>query len=328
MQDAVGVSMNQPGLNAEDAPLWIIDSLAALGVRHVRLALPWNTIEPSQGRFDWSRSDRVLRAAIEARMEVTAYLAHTPGWASSTRTGVRGADTTKAMPPDSSAWVDFVRAALSHYDGFVRSWEIWNEPSWGYLRSGARTRTCSEGNWCGTAAEYARLFASSAAVIRATDPTLQVAIGGLVLNARGFVFFREVMRSLPDSLLPDVISFHHYGSTAELVEKVDAIRSVIEGRRRPAALWLTETGHGDAAAPLSLRGYASPSGQARYLRETLVTAHDVGVDRVYWFKGFDTEGANPRFAHHGLFDASLRPKQVVGELAHAIRTCDTRLLRE
>ncbi len=93
-----------------------------------RLPLSWSTAEPSQGEFDFSQTDPVYCAAVEAGIQPVMVLSDSPAWA---------ADTSRPCP-DSCVWPPtqehdadlqrFAEAAAIRYP-HAAAIEAWNEPN-------------------------------------------------------------------------------------------------------------------------------------------------------------------------------------------------------
>jgi polysaccharide biosynthesis protein PslG len=94
--------------------------LDRLGLEVVRITLPWHRTEWVQGRYDWRRSDRLLRALDARGLDPVVTLWGTPEWA-----GDGGPNSAPTNPDD---FASFTRAAAIRYP-FVRHWTIWNEPN-------------------------------------------------------------------------------------------------------------------------------------------------------------------------------------------------------
>lgn len=135
------------------------------GFLWVKQRFEWQNIErDGKGRFEWSESDRVVKAIDEAGLKIVARLDGLPGWA-------RAVPIYPMIgPPDRlSDWSDFVAALASRYKGRIKAYEIWNEPNL------AR-------EWGGSppdAVEYAALLKASYGAIKRGDPQALVITAGL-----------------------------------------------------------------------------------------------------------------------------------------------------
>ncbi len=95
-------------------------ALERLGLDVVRVTLHWNRIETERGRFDWRRSDRLLRALDRRELDAVVTIWGTPDWA--------GAGPPNAAPTRGDDVFRFAYAAAARYP-FVRHWTMWNEPN-------------------------------------------------------------------------------------------------------------------------------------------------------------------------------------------------------
>jgi hypothetical protein len=112
--------------------------MARSGVESVRTTVSWARIEPSQGVYDWARTDALVRSAANHRLELLANVLDTPQWAKG-----RGVPRyPSGTPPKSSqVYAGFVRQLVLRYGPQgtfwaanptvprvpIRQWQIWNE---------------------------------------------------------------------------------------------------------------------------------------------------------------------------------------------------------
>jgi polysaccharide biosynthesis protein PslG len=97
-----------------------VAELERLGLDVVRVTLQWHRTELQPGRYDWRRSDRLLRALRARGLDPVVTLWGTPEWA--------GDGPPNAPPAYGSDFGSFARAAATRYP-FVRHWTMWNEPN-------------------------------------------------------------------------------------------------------------------------------------------------------------------------------------------------------
>ena len=86
----------------------------------MRVTLQWHRTELQPGRYDWRRSDRLLRALRARGLDPVVTLWGTPEWA--------GDGPPNAPPAYGSDFESFARAVATRYP-FVRHWTMWNEPN-------------------------------------------------------------------------------------------------------------------------------------------------------------------------------------------------------
>ncbi len=133
-----------------------------MGFRWVKQIFGWRDIELSKGEFDWSRTDRIVKQAAKAGVQLLIRIDHQPEWA---RAGCR----LMGPPERAQDLADFVTAVATRYRGLIGAYQIWNEPNL------AR-------EWCDRSPEparYAELLQVSYAAIKAVDPRALVISAGL-----------------------------------------------------------------------------------------------------------------------------------------------------
>jgi hypothetical protein len=144
------------------------------GFRWQKSLFQWREIEgAAKGKFDWSDSDRIVRASNAAGLKIIARLDFEPMWAR--------ADHAHNGPPDKyQDYWDFVSAFVSRYRdgspiGQVQAIEVWNEPNldreWGDQQINQAS-----------AADYVRLLGGAYQAAHAADPSIVVLTAGLSPN--------------------------------------------------------------------------------------------------------------------------------------------------
>jgi hypothetical protein len=141
------------------------------GFRWQKTLFQWRQIEGAcKGCFDWSESDRVVKASSQAGVKIIARLDFQPTWARR--------DGAANGPPDNyQDYADFVTAFVARYSatssiGRVQAVEIWNEVNldreWG-------NQTINKQQ----AADYVRLLGLAYQAAKAADPLVIVVTAGL-----------------------------------------------------------------------------------------------------------------------------------------------------
>ena len=98
-----------------------VAKLDRLGLDVVRVTINWYRAEPRLGRYQWGRSDRLLRALRGRGLRPVVTLWGTPGWAN-------GGGGPNVAPRKGADFQRFARAAALRYR-FVDRWIMWNEPN-------------------------------------------------------------------------------------------------------------------------------------------------------------------------------------------------------
>src|SRR2546425_453193 len=132
---------------------------------YVRIRAPWSLLEPKAGSYDWSEVDRIVEPYRAARFEVVLSL-----YGPNMTVDPSGDVPSPSRPDGLKSWLDFARAAVQHFKGRVRYYEIWDRPN--------RTP-----GWpLDRVAEFAYVVKRTSVVIRSADPDSQVVQGALALE--------------------------------------------------------------------------------------------------------------------------------------------------
>lgn len=295
--------------------------LARIGVDHTREGFEWRVLEPQRGRWDWGRSDQLMAAAAQARVEVLPILGSPPAWASN-----HPERSDRFPPANDSEFANFAKAVVNRYGQGGSFWtsvrpeltpmpvtavQIWNEPwsdtYWGPLPDPAG---------------YARLVRATGSAVHGAHPEIDVVISGDLLQTGGGGPIRywidEVLRADPNlGDYFDVYSVHPYPAGSPLTDNADGrwdfrrieiIRQTTVSRGVPKPIWITEIGW--TTAPNA--GGVSESTQATYTRQAITRAFDEWpyVKRFYLYS-YDRDSGNTtdREGYFGVRrqDGSFKP---------------------
>jgi hypothetical protein len=282
-----------------------LDTLDKLGVDVVRFSVRWNEVEPRQGRFNWPRTDQVLRGLQTRGILPLVTLVGVPGWAN-------GGRPPQYVPPRGKEFADFATKMARRYP-FVRYWTIWNEPN---------LRRWLEPNLPGTYVR--RLLNPAYKAIHAANRRAKVAGGvtGPRANVGGVppVEWLRGMRAAGAKL--DAYAHHPHPRSsnetptsggcsgarcktitlANLPLLIREVRRAWGGRVR---IWLTEWGY-QTNPPDRLLG-VSPRLQAQYIGEAGLRVYRARqVDMLIQFL-YQDEPQLERF-QSGLLTSAGRPK--------------------
>jgi len=283
-----------------------MSEMQSMGVTQVRLLLPWQSMEPTDGTYNWTQADQLLNTAAKYGIAVDADITSSPGWASS-------ASANGIIPnagPDASAdaaYAAFAAAVASRYTSKISAIEVWNEPN-GFT------------GWypAPSAANYTQLLKDAYTAIKAADPAITVVggvlgagvtVGSLTVNP---VTFLQQMYAAGAAGFFDALSFHPYddggtfssGTTTanSPIEELEALRALMNANGDAAKLiWATEYGESSADS-------GGQSQQAAYIQDFLTTWSSLsGVGPMFLYSLIDdVEGDNM-----GLFTDDWTPKAAV-----------------
>ena len=287
------------GLSPGDSPELVArrsrqrELLAASGVRMIRLDLPWATIEPARGQWEFQAIDPMIDAANALGLDVVALLAYGAPWAAA------GSNGNPMYPPDDPAdYAAYAEQVARHYAGRIHRFELWNEENagWRFFLPTAQ----------GDPARYADLMVAAAHAIHGVCADCTVLSGGLVFHealVNGAIeFAHDLQTARPDALAAvDVFAFHAYpvywprqppeadgDGERSLGGMAGDMRAVLDLHHAPALPL--------AATELGWPSYESvdEATQARFLARALLLGGSLGLDPVCWYNV--TDGPN-----HGTF---------------------------
>jgi hypothetical protein len=307
------------------------------GVGSVRIAVPWNSVQPTRnGIMDWSGVDRQLETAVLAGIEVLPNLSGVPSWTVPTivvpGTGGR-VKAPRSLPAQGVAargWSTFVSAAVTRYGPHgsfwlehpalpqrpIHTWQIWNEENFEYFV--ARPNP----------AEYGKLIKLSSNAIKGVDRGARIVLGGLFARpAEALLKRKPPLAYFASDFLDQMyertpgirskfqgVALHPYtGTYSRLVPYVEEIRTVLKANHDAGkGLWITELGW-SSKHPTPGNSFAKGvAGQKTQLQGafSLLRAKQRAwrVQRVYWFSIDDQPGSCNFCDGSGLFSEGFVPK--------------------
>lgn len=259
----------------------------------LRVDFNWLQIEPSQGTFDFALFDAIVDDAAASGLEVLAVLAYGPAWAS--QGDLMGDGSTNDVP-DSAAWAAFVSATVSHFQGRITHYELWNEPNLDVFFEGQP-------------ADYVGgLLLPGADAVHAACPECQVVAPGLATVGDEYDVWMDASLAAGKDVI-DIVSGHvyagfHSGTTSDnFFQKLEqhrvlyvgdtvvyegplALKEVMDAHGVTAPFWMTETGYeAPPGDPAELEA------QDDYVRHVL----EAQVARPWWtgtiwYEAFDNTG--------------------------------------
>ena len=333
----LGMAYGNTLLDSSDAELGeALDDAVDLGFTTVRVDLGWNDVQPaSPDRYEWTRTDRVVRAAQQRSLGLIMTVAYAPDWAR-----IPGCTEVTCPPARPESIAPFATAAAQRYrTSGVVAWEIWNEQN-------------TTGFWGPRVdpAAYTRLLVTAADAIHAADPGSTVLVGGLacVPTADGNLSqsdFLDRVGDLGGLRVVDGVAFHPYtypslpteslaagGPWSKIDQSADSLKAVL-GRHGAGSLpiWLTEFG-----APTGGPGASSDSAeedgadvthvteaqQARIATDAVTTVvADPSIAAMMWYSDRDLGDDNSiNLNSYGLRRADKAAKPAFDALRRAVGT--------
>jgi hypothetical protein len=258
-ENPFGIHISQSGfsmLQDDFAYLW--------GASWIRMFIRWPVTEPSQGHYDFSRSERIIRSYLSQKLKVVAVLGEdSPSWAGSPDTAYR------------EPWEQFVAHVTSHFSGWVRAWEMFNELDVKYQSALRKAEKDLD----------LELIKKSIDVTRQQDP------GALIVccSTGTSDWLAYDKRLLEEGLLgkADVVSLHPYRRVSpeakqgffSYPEELGALSSLLKSFDIERPLWSTEANWilGDKNGPYVTTPYLNEHTQAVYIVRTNLLSLSLGT---------------------------------------------------
>ena len=297
----VGISDNDMYFKSTD-PAEIatrLDAMQSLGVKNIRLAIPWATVETAPGQYDWTAIDNMVNAAAARGMGVLGVINTTPTWA-------RGTWTNVYAPPDNPATLgSFAGALAARYAGKVSAYEVWNEPNAAFAYQPGPDP-----------AGYTALLKAAYTAIKGADPQAQVigavvgatlSWGSLTLNPVDFV---QQMYAAGAKGYFDALSFHPYQWTLPFSSGGIVPNSPLDQANR---IFQLMQANGDGLKKIWSSEYGVPTGvpsvgnQASMINDFLTTWSNLsyaGPTFLYTLVDRDSSNTWDPEATFGLFTSS------------------------
>jgi hypothetical protein len=156
----------------EEVAIRDLQLICDAGFGWVKQRVAWRDVEGAgKGLFEWEWTDRIVRRAEEAGVDVLFRLDGEPAWA----VPARGVRSSNGPPEDPQDFGDFCHALAERYRGRVHAYEVWNEPNlareWGGFTPSPQ--------------EYVQLLRACYVGIKTADPGALVISAGLAPTGTG-----------------------------------------------------------------------------------------------------------------------------------------------
>jgi len=234
-----------------------MSDIRSIGVKYIRVNF-WfdNHFMASAGAAaDFARLDEVVEAAKAAGLEILGILGPAPTWLA-----------------NEPGWIkvytaDYVTPVVNRYKGYVRHWEVWNEPDESPM-------------FDGTADSYFELLKATSAVIRQADPGAKIvsaATVNIVSEGMAKLAWMERLVDLGLAQHADILNMHYYSDLD--VELGVSAKALADKARMP--VWVTETGK--IGQDLQMDYF---SNNMPYIDRAL------NPERIYWYCYVEHEAEN------------------------------------
>jgi hypothetical protein len=230
-------------------PTDALDASVSLGAKWVRFDLPWQTTENSVGVYDWSDFDPIVAACRSRGLNVCMILDYNNTLycgGSNPKLGIAATDTA-----NTTAFTNWVSAAVTHFKDDVRVWEVWNEPNTNFFWAPAHN-----------VADYTALVKATYPVIKAADPNAFVLAGAMANTFSGSVpaTFLAGIYSNGGQGYFDAVSHHPYSSPRGPGTEVDYSGWTIMSTAAEPNLRSIMVANGDTNKPIWATEVGAPTG--------------------------------------------------------------------
>jgi hypothetical protein len=285
----------------------------ALGVGWTRVRFQWADVQAGgPGTWTPAVSDGQIGGELAAGRMVVGLLIGIPGWA---RDG-RGLPNGLHLPHDDpgNTWANFVREAVSRYNGRINHWIIWNEPDIADAAAPGHT-------WDGSVEEFAQLQRTAYLAAKQANPNAVIHLPAITYFwDPGYIYrFLDTLVADPaaaeNGYYFDIATAHLYFQPATIYDVVQTFYGAMSSRGITGkSVWLVETNAppiNDPAWPVSnWTLQVTQDEQAAFIPQALATALAAGASRVAVYKLQDTaddRAANPEPFGLLRLDGSRRP---------------------
>lgn len=252
----------------------------------------WNVLEPSRGRWDFTRLDATVALARKNGSGLLMVLGQTPQWASSKPTARSPYGKGACAAPRSLAdWRRYVTTVATRYKGRIAAYETWNEATWPDF-------------WCDSMSRLAVLNREAYTIIKRIDPrAVMVSPSFVPLSGRNAQQMREYFGH-KGGRATNVVALHLYGENPEhsvrLAASTRSLLSSLGMGRLP--VWNTEITYGRRKF-----GGLSTAAQVAVTARAMLVAPASGQRRVYLYAWDDWD-----FGGIQMYTRDRRTTPVVG----------------
>lgn len=295
-----------------------LDTMAAAGATWIRLDVPWPSVEPAPGSWNWGPFDRTVAAARARGLKVLGLLSYAPRWAS--RPPAAG-----VAPFDVAAFAAYAGGAARHFSSSqVDHWEVWNEEnlaqSWGATPDPSA---------------YAAVLRAASAAIRRSRPGARIVSGGLAPatdapdhSEIAPLTFATAMYASGARNSFDALGVHPYAFPAMPTDASTSRWNTFLGMSRLRSLMISR---GDAGKQIWLTEMGAPTGtasgalteanQLRYVTGTMAGwVARPWAGPILWYSVRDrSDDRSVREDNFGLLHHNFTPKPAYGAFVSAVK---------
>jgi polysaccharide biosynthesis protein PslG len=244
----------------------------------------WPNLEPSAGKWDFSRLDRYVAMAAQHNVDILLPLANSPAWASARPNEPSAYQPGYASEPSNiEDWRNYVRTVGERYKGRIRHYEIWNEPN-------------IKQHFSGSPAKLIELTCEAFRILKSIDPQNKVVSPASSVGGKDHLGYLDHFLVSGGKNCIDIVGHHFYVTNSgpeAMVPIIRQVRSVMNKNgvdQKP--LWNTETGwwlansDGTPDNPMVAKGGWKKiplDDKGNIVFRAFALARAEGIERFYWY---------------------------------------------
>jgi polysaccharide biosynthesis protein PslG len=289
-----------------------VDAVGKTGASWLRVLVDWNSIEGTQGQYNWGYLDNVVNAARANNLRVLAVVAYTPLWA---RPQGPGQLFWTVPPVDAGQFARFSADVAKRYGNRIAAYEIWNEPNlplfFGFVDRKAE--------------RYTEILKAAYPAIKSVAPGATVVAAGMSplpgddappafyaqMYAAGAGGSFDAGAAHP-YVFPGGIGADPLNSWSDVARVHDVMVANGDGAKK---IWMTELGAPNGTSPDSV----SPEVQAQQITDVLAASAATGYSGpafIYSIRDVNSADPGNRESNFGaLLTSDWQPKYTAGVLA-------------
>lgn len=280
-------------------------------MRHPKIEIRWERVEPQQGVYDWSGIDAQVDALARNGFDDLLLLVNlpTPSWARDPRYGKQA---YKGPPKDPEDWRRFVGRVASRYAGAADYYEILNEPGWD--ADSAAMRAYDSYKFGGQVeTDYLAMLEAASAEVHAADPGAVVVSGAMNCDVSGVpdngLWLMDLMTDGDHRMQDfcDAFCLHPYYQPDQWGYAYGLVRELLDSKGIDKEVFVTEIGwpHGSDREP---RPQGMEEQRAAIGMVGLGSLVSSGCRKIWVYQDLDDPpGTDYEGLYYGLFDYRGRP---------------------
>jgi hypothetical protein len=295
-------------------------------MRHPKIELRWDRVEPQKGVYKWEDVDVQLEALRKNGFDDLSLLVNvpTPAWAQDSSYGKTARRAPSKNPDD---WRRLIQQVVLRYGSAVDYYEILNEPGWD-MNSAAMDKYGSFHFGGNVETDYLEMLKVAYAEIKQQDPTSQVISGAMNCDVSGVpengLWLMDLLTDDEHRMQDycDAFSLHPYYDPSQWGYAYRLLRELLDGKGISQEIYITEIGwpHG---SDKEVRQDGLEDQRSAIGLEGLGDLISSGCRKIWVYQDLDDPpGTDYEGLYYGLFDYKGKPTPAWSEFRGWCRVFD------